>query len=257
MRVAPTSLASVWLAFWRNFHKSWVWLPAEWMKVVTMGAPQKFRGLVTFNLFTFSRFSCSLCVLQGWRSAMSSRSTEHRAAAVSMESLSLLGFSAGKTYLVLCQLFWVDGVGLCLSSDCVLVFLLWWKSSAGEREDSVGEKGEIEGEGAHGLWEGLVLFWCWGVVRIGLVEEGYEVVLDGGGDCFSGRGHDFWGVVGVRGWLYFFPLFRGELLRECCDRVSWCGLLRKFKVVSIVSSVYPGWFFLLKLELYHDSWELC
>ena len=78
--------------------------------------------LTTFNLFTFPGFSSGLNVLRSLKSAMFFGSTEHRGAAAGMESLSFLGFSAGKTVLVLYRLFWVDIIGLYLSSDYVLVF---------------------------------------------------------------------------------------------------------------------------------------
>ena len=155
--------------------------------MVTMGIPLKFRGLATFNLFTFSRLSSSLRILWSWKSAMSSRFAELRAAAVSTESLTLSGFSNGETDLVLRRLFSVYVVWLCLSYDWGLVFFcFFFFFFGGGKVQVVKEKVELEKRGherekAHAAYK-----WVWfcfnveGAVQLGLVEEVDEIFLDEG-----------------------------------------------------------------------------
>ena len=205
--------ASVWLSFSGNFHEFSVQLLAERMKVVTMGAPRKFIGLTTFNLFTFSRLCSSMSVLWSWKSTMSSGSTEHRAAVVSIESLSLLGFFSWQGWFSSSSALWLDIIWLCLSSDLVLdLFFGREKNSGGEREGSVEEEGG-EGEGACGLRVRLVLFWCWWDCSAWSWGGG-EIFLDG--VCVGGVKLFFWsGLFGLGAGSTFFSRFWGVLLRVC------------------------------------------
>ena len=139
-----------------------------------------------------------------------------------------------------------------------MFFSRWGKSSRGEREGRVGEKRMGEGEGKRKLRVGLVLFWCWGAVHLGLVEEVDEILK-----LFFWRGFFFLGLLRLEAGSTFFLFSEGDCWGGCWDRVSWRSLLRcpffflSWLLFPLFVLFVLEWFWLLKLALCFYSWELC
>ena len=132
-------LASFWLAFSRNLHIPWVRLPAEWMKVFTMGAPLKLNGLATFLFFILYRSSNGFCVFCSWKYEMDSSSREHKATVSCISSL----LSEGETDWVLRQVSLTELPGLhwSLSSDWVRGQWRWKREGRGREWKGSGKAG--------------------------------------------------------------------------------------------------------------------
>ena len=136
--------ASVWPAASKKFQMDWVRSPSKRTKVVTMGAPQKFRSLDTFSFWFFSKSISGFTDIQIWKSLIASEFMDHKATAFSFCSL----FVSGENDLVLRRLLSSFVVGRGIASN-------WersWKSSG------VGEKEEKVKDWRDGLWRGV----AWG-----------------------------------------------------------------------------------------------